>query len=59
MSSKHQAVVIVTGVLTVGVLESIALITHVDGALFFLAVAAIGGLVGWKGKTLYDKRKPG
>lgn len=59
MSSKHQVVVIVVGVLTVGALEAIALVAGVDGALFMIAVAAIGGLVGWKGKTLYDKRKSG
>lgn len=57
MTSKHQTIVIVTGILTIGGLEAIALISHVDGALFMLAVGAIGGLIGWQGKAVYNNRK--
>jgi len=52
-----RALTPIAAILTIGVLEGIALSRDMDGALFGLAVAAISGLGGYELKTLVGKRR--
>jgi len=39
--------IIIAAIAAITILESIALLKGIDGALFMVALAAIGGLAGW------------
>ena len=49
----------IIAIITIGILEAIALINGVNGALFGIAIAAISGLGGYEIKVLKDKKKGG
>jgi len=39
--------IVIAAILTLGVLEVVALIKGIDGTLFSLVIAAVAGLAGW------------
>lgn len=49
----------IIAIIAILILEAIALLKGVDGALMGIAIAAIGGLGGWTGKVIKDKIKGG
>jgi len=59
VTSKQLFIVVLAAIGTIGVLEGIALLMGVNGALFGLAMTTIGGLGGWSGKKLLDQRRSG
>ena len=57
MSDQWSALVLVVGILTLGIMAIVAVISQVDGVLFGLIATAIAALCGWKGKTIRENRK--
>ena len=46
--------IIITAIITLGIVESVALINDINGSLLTLVVAAIAGLAGWVIPQPYD-----
>jgi hypothetical protein len=42
-----ELIVAIIGIITIFILEGIALIKGIDGTMFGLAVGGIGGIIGW------------
>lgn len=57
LSEQWAACVLIVGILVLGIIAVCLLITHVDGYLVGLICTIIGGLCGWTGKGIYDKRR--
>jgi uncharacterized membrane protein len=52
-----ELIVVIIGIIAVFALEVIALLKGVDGQFFGLAVAGIGGIIGWVAKMFRDSLK--
>jgi hypothetical protein len=53
-----ELIVATIGILAIFILEILALIKGVDGQMFGLAVAGIGGIIGWVAKMFqYSLKK--
>lgn len=57
MSDQWAALVLIVGILTLGIMAVVAVISQVDGVLFGLIATAIAALCGWKGKTVRDRHR--
>jgi len=57
IENRWQALVLVVGILVLGIIAVSLLISQVDGYLVGLICTIIGGLCGWTGKVIYDKRR--
>lgn len=47
----------IIAIICIAVLEALALIKNIDGAIFGIAITAIAGLGGYEIKTYIDKRR--
>lgn len=45
-----------TAIITIGVLETIALLKGVDGTMFGAAMVALGGIIGWVCRAFHSKK---
>ena len=57
---KDKAIVTIVAIVCITVLEALALLKGIDGALFSLSLSVIGGLVGYKFKEVkenYSRRR--
>jgi hypothetical protein len=50
-------VVSICAIVCISVLEAIALVEGLDGAIFSMVVAVIGGIAGYKIRGIVDKRR--
>ena len=51
-----ELIVATIGIFLIFVLEIVALLKEVDGYMFGLAAAGIGGIIGWVFKTIYKRK---
>jgi len=49
-----ELIVATIGILAIFILEVVALIKGIDGQMFGVAVAGIGGIIGWVAKIFRD-----
>lgn len=54
-SQKFSDKVLMTAILAITVIESIALFQGIDGTMLAVSMAAIGGIVGWHAPQLNPK----
>ena len=54
---EDRTIMIITGIVCITVLETIALLKGIDGSLMALAFSTIGGILGFKAGKIKSKRK--
>jgi len=52
---KYKTLIILAAIVSITILEGIALLKGIDGALFMSSLALVGGLAGYELKDMKDK----